>query len=71
MTEKTDSSESNPTSCEANSLAEAAFQWFADRRPHGWTLERHLEDPEYGCTLLFDRRLAQAVAADIKSRLRR
>lgn len=49
-----------------NDLLEAAMAWWESKRPDGWTAERHLGEPLFGCTTEAEEKLAR-ICADWKS----
>lgn len=47
-------------------LEEAAIEWWKERRPKGWTEERHLAFPLANCLVETDRKLAREAADLVK-----
>lgn len=43
-------------------LALVAFQWWMEKRPSGWTIAQHLNDPAVNCSTPVECKLAHAVA---------
>ena len=52
-----------------NTLRIAAIKWWLARRPEGWGLEKHLQNPKVNCVSNIESELACEIARSIQEEM--